>query len=81
MRAQHEAPDARIFFQTVLDLQTKIKARTLPVYPANGSFKKIFGDLFTFFRSGNGDGCIRMQVINMFEWKKSMQWRVDGGCF
>ena len=42
---QHDTPDARIFIQALFQLQTKVKTRFLPVYPANGSIEQVFSDL------------------------------------
>src|SRR6185295_9750640 len=81
MASQHNTADARVLFQAFCQLQPEIKSRALPFHPADGATKQLLRNTLSVFRSCNSYGCIRMQVINMFEGKKSMQRSINGRCF
>src|SRR5688500_9830919 len=72
MRTKHDAANTRIFVKTLTKLQTEIKTRALPFNPADSSIKQFLRDALTVFGCSNCYSCIRMQVIDMFEWKKTV---------
>ncbi len=70
--AKHNPSDAGVVIEGFFQFQSQLKARLSPGNPGNLPFKKIFGNLFPFFGSGNGNGGIRVEVVDVLKRQESM---------
>src|ERR1044071_9162713 len=77
MRAKHDAANARVIVQTLLQFQSQIEARTLPLDPPDLSTKEVLSYFLSVFRRCDGNGSIGVQMIDMFKRKKCMKRCVD----
>ena len=78
--SEHDATDAGVLFETAGQLQAEVETRTLPFDPSDGATEEFLRDALAILRRRNGDGRIRMQVVDMFERQHAMQRCVDGRC-
>ena len=77
MRAEHDATDTGVFVEALFQLEPQVETWFLPFHPADGTAKQFFGDFLAILCRCECYGSIGMEVVDVFERKKSVQRRID----
>ena len=78
MAFQHDTLGLRVGLDESFEIETELETRATPGQPADIVTENLLRQLFRILRSGNGDDCIGMHMVDMIVRHETVQRRIDG---